>query len=69
MGARYKGVFLTASGKKRDKTTMGDKSRQQKKTFRKRTGRTAFSDKDIFLKTSYKPNKKAEMNAEMSHII
>jgi len=68
MEDRKKAVFRSVSGKKQDKMTTGDKSRQQKKMFRKRTGNTALPDREIFLNTSYRPNREAEIKAGIIHI-
>lgn len=41
---------------------------QQKRTLRKSTGMTALLFRDIFLITSYNPNKKAEIKAKINHM-
>ena len=56
------------AGKKKDKMMTGKKRRQQKSTFRNNMGITALLFRDIFLITSYKPSRKAEIKAKNNHI-
>ncbi len=57
------------AGKKQDRMTMGDKNRQQKRMFRKRTGRTALPEREIFLNISYSPSSVAETKAGIIHMV
>lgn len=55
-------------GKKKDIIRMGRNKIQQNNTFRNKTGITALPFNEIFLVTSYKPSKVAEMKAKINHI-
>jgi len=59
---------LSKSGKNSEINKNGATIRQENKIETNITGMTAFFSNETFLKTSYEPNKIAEIKARINHI-